>query len=95
MPMLLKKGEMVIHHSYTVHGSYGNKSDAARRATVINVFRDGVVSDADEPLLDGVPIIPKGSKMEVRVEMGTYIGRASSFRCCLITKFDHWLGIVL
>jgi len=31
---------------------------------VINVFLDGVVSDTHEPLLDGVPVIPKGAKME-------------------------------
>jgi hypothetical protein len=30
---------------------------------VINVFHDGVVSDSDEPLLEGVPPIPKGQKM--------------------------------
>ena len=33
---------------------------------MLNVFADGVVSDADEPLLEGVPIIPKGNKMEGR-----------------------------
>jgi hypothetical protein len=33
---------------------------------VINVFRDGVMSNADEPLLAGVPIIPRGSKMDGR-----------------------------
>jgi hypothetical protein len=30
---------------------------------VINVFRDGVMSNADEPLLEGVPVIPRGEKM--------------------------------
>jgi hypothetical protein len=30
---------------------------------VINVFRDGVMSNADEPLLTGVPTIPRGNKM--------------------------------
>ena len=34
-----------------------------RRGTVINVIRDGVKSDSDEPLLDGVPVIPKGEKL--------------------------------
>jgi hypothetical protein len=33
---------------------------------VINVFRDGVVSDSDEPLLAGVPVVPKGVKIEGR-----------------------------
>jgi hypothetical protein len=31
---------------------------------VINVFRDGVCSASDEPLLKGVPRISKNSKME-------------------------------
>jgi len=34
-----------------------------RRAAVINVFRDGVMSNADEPLLAGVPVIPRGDRM--------------------------------
>ena len=34
-----------------------------RRATVINVFRDGVRSNSDEPPLEGVPPIPKGEKL--------------------------------
>lgn len=42
-----------------VHGSYPNRSDHSRRATVINVFMDGVMSDSDEVLLNGVPSIPK------------------------------------
>jgi hypothetical protein len=31
---------------------------------VINVFRDGTRSDASEILLDGVPPIPRGEKMD-------------------------------
>jgi hypothetical protein len=49
-----------------VHGSYENRSDRPRRATLINAFRDGVRSAADEPLLAGVPAIAKGSKMQGR-----------------------------
>lgn len=60
----LKKGECSFHHPMMVHGSFENKTDAARRATVINVFRDGVRSAADMPLLEGVPVIPTGKKME-------------------------------
>jgi len=63
-PMLLKKGHMCFHHSLTVHGSYGNKSDGPRRATVLNFFRDGTISNVDDPLLEQVPVIPKGHKME-------------------------------
>lgn len=59
----LKKGEASFHHPLTVHGSFENRSDSPRRATVINVFRDGVRSASDEPLLEGVPPIPSGRKM--------------------------------
>lgn len=60
----LKAGEASFHHPLMLHGSYENSSDRPRRATVINVFRDGVVSNSDEPLLEGVPAIPKGTKIE-------------------------------
>ena len=33
------------------------------RATVIDVFGDGVMSNSNEPLLEDVPIIPRGDKM--------------------------------
>jgi ectoine hydroxylase-related dioxygenase (phytanoyl-CoA dioxygenase family) len=60
----LKRGECSFHHPLLVHGSYENRSERSRRATVINVFRDGVRSASDEPLLEGVHAIPKGRKME-------------------------------
>ncbi len=60
----VKAGEAIFHHSLTLHGSGENKSGQPRRAFVINVFADGVTSDTDEPLLEGVPIISKGKKME-------------------------------
>ena len=60
----LKKGESSFHHARTMHGSRANDTPAPRRATVINVFRDGVMSNADEPLLAGVPVIPRGEKMD-------------------------------
>ncbi len=59
----LKKGECSFHHPMMVHGSYANNSDRPRRAAVINVIRDGVVSDSNEPLLEGVSIIPEGEKL--------------------------------
>jgi hypothetical protein len=31
---------------------------------VLNVFADGVTSDSDEPLLTGVPAVPRGGKMQ-------------------------------
>lgn len=58
----LKAGEASFHHPLSVHGSYGNRSDGPRRATVLNYFADGVYSDTNEELLKG-SIIPKGEKM--------------------------------
>lgn len=60
----VKAGEAIFHHSLTLHGSGANTSSRPRRAVVINVFADGVVSDSNEPLLEGVPAIPKGEKMQ-------------------------------
>ncbi len=60
----LKKGEASFHHPLMVHGSYANSTARPRRATVINVFRDGVLSAADSAPLEGVPIIPVGEKMQ-------------------------------
>jgi ectoine hydroxylase-related dioxygenase (phytanoyl-CoA dioxygenase family) len=66
VPIELKRGQCSFHHPLTVHGSYENRSDRPRRATLVNAFRDGVRSASDEPLLAGVPVIPKGQKMEGR-----------------------------
>jgi Phytanoyl-CoA dioxygenase (PhyH) len=60
----VKAGEAIFHHSLTLHGSGANTSAKPRRAFVINVFADGVISDSGEPLLNGVPIVPKGKKMD-------------------------------
>src|SRR5688572_22029363 len=59
----LKKGECSFHHPLMVHGSYENRTDRPRRAAVINVIRDGVVSSSGKPLLEGVPPIPVGKKL--------------------------------
>jgi hypothetical protein len=59
-----KAGYGNFHHPLTLHGSGENKSDKPRRATVINVIADGVRSDDDLPLLQGVPAIPKGKRLE-------------------------------
>ncbi|MEP6922740.1 MAG: phytanoyl-CoA dioxygenase family protein [bacterium] len=64
VPIELKKGEASFHHPLMVHGSFGNSSERQRRAVVINVIRDGVVSATDEPLLAGVPPIPAGQKLD-------------------------------
>lgn len=60
----LQAGYAAFHHPLLVHGSYANYSDRSRKAFVLNVFADGTVSDTDETLLQGVPVIPKGTKME-------------------------------
>jgi hypothetical protein len=66
VPIELKKGECSFHHPLMVHGSYENRSDHPRRATVINVFRDGVLSGSDDELLAGVPPIRAGKAMDGR-----------------------------
>jgi len=66
IPIELKKGEATFHHALLMHGSFENRSERPRRATVINVFRDGTFSDTNETLLDGVPVIPAGQPMEGR-----------------------------
>jgi hypothetical protein len=63
VPCELKAGEAVFHHPLMLHGSYENRSPRPRRAVVINMFRDGTLSAADEPLLSGVDPIPRGEKM--------------------------------
>ncbi len=64
VPIELKASEASFHHPLMLHGSYENRTQHPRRAAVINVFRDGVFSDSDEPLLAGVPSVPKGDKIE-------------------------------
>lgn len=60
----LKRGECTFHHPLMIHGSFENRVDRPRRATVINTFRDGVKSDSDEPLLAGVPVVERGQPMQ-------------------------------
>jgi ectoine hydroxylase-related dioxygenase (phytanoyl-CoA dioxygenase family) len=59
----LKAGEASFHHPLMVHGSFENATERPRRATVLNVIRDGVLSDHNEPLLPGTPPIPKGEPL--------------------------------
>ena len=59
----LRAGEASFHHPRMLHGSFENRSARARRATVVNVFRDGVRSASDAPPLAGVPPVPKGEPM--------------------------------
>jgi ectoine hydroxylase-related dioxygenase (phytanoyl-CoA dioxygenase family) len=59
----LKKGECVFHHALTVHGSEANRANHPRRAVVVNMVRDTVVSDSTEALLAGVPPVPPGEPL--------------------------------
>jgi hypothetical protein len=59
----LKPGECSFHHPLMVHGSYENLTENSRRAVVLNVFRDGVISASDAPPLEGVPPVPVGERM--------------------------------
>ena len=66
-PIVLKKGEATFHHPLMMHGSYENRSDRPRRATVINVLTDGVTSNFEgenSPGTTNFPMLPKGQKME-------------------------------
>ena len=62
----LKKGAASFHHPRLVHGSFANHSAHPRRATVVNVMKDGVRSASDEPLLRGIPVIPAGERVAGR-----------------------------
>jgi ectoine hydroxylase-related dioxygenase (phytanoyl-CoA dioxygenase family) len=78
VPVELKKGEASFHHARTMHGSGPNDTQRPRRATVINVFKDGVMSNADEPLLVGVPVIPRGQKMQGQFFPLLFAGQAAT-----------------
>jgi ectoine hydroxylase-related dioxygenase (phytanoyl-CoA dioxygenase family) len=75
VPCEVKRGHCVFHHPLTVHGSYENRTDRQRRATLINCFRDGVVCDFDSELYDGIPMVPKGERMGGRFFPLLYSGR--------------------
>jgi hypothetical protein len=60
----LRRGQCTFHHPLVVHGSAANVTNRPRRATVINVFRDGVMSARDDAPLRGVSPIPRGQKMQ-------------------------------
>ncbi len=60
----MPRGHGSFHHPLMVHGSYENRTDRPRRAVVINVFRDGTLSDSNDVLLAGVPPIVKGERMQ-------------------------------
>ena len=66
LPIEMKMGHASFHHPLLMHGSYENKSNRSRRATIINVFSDGVISNRDHdnaPGADNYPQVPKGEAM--------------------------------
>ena len=68
IPVEVKAGEAAFHHPLMMHGSYENRSERKRRATLINVFADGVVSNrendgANAPGADNYPRVPRGERM--------------------------------
>lgn len=63
VPVQLKAGECVFHHPLTVHGSFENRTDRPRRAVVVNMVLDGVCSESEQPLLEGVPAIAPGTPL--------------------------------
>jgi len=66
VPAVLRRGEAAFHHPLTVHGSFENRSDRPRRGVALNFFLDGTRSASDEPLLEGVPVIPSGQPLSGR-----------------------------
>lgn len=59
-----KAGTATIHHSHTVHGSYGNASTHPRRAVVLNFMGENVCAATQEPLLRGIPPVAQGARIE-------------------------------
>jgi len=60
----MKRGEASFHHPLMVHGSFENRTEQPRRATVLNVIRDGVCSATNDPLLGEAVRISDGEKMQ-------------------------------
>lgn len=59
----LKRGYASFHHPLLVHGSFANQTETPRRAVVINLVRDGVCSQSNDPLLKGVSPVPTGQPL--------------------------------
>jgi ectoine hydroxylase-related dioxygenase (phytanoyl-CoA dioxygenase family) len=58
----VKAGQATVHHSHTLHGSAGNRSDRPRRALVFNYMAaDTRVVDGSTPLLRNTPVLPTGA----------------------------------
>lgn len=65
VPAPVRAGEATIHHSHTLHGSFGNRSDRPRRAIVLNYMApDTRSAGGDAELLRGTGAIPAGAVIE-------------------------------
>lgn len=62
--VLLKAGHAAFHHALSVHGSWGNRSHAPRRALVLNYFAHGTRALMDGSLLMGAPPVRRGELLE-------------------------------
>ncbi len=61
----VRAGQATIHHSHVLHGSDQNRSARWRRACVLNYMGAHVrVAKGREPLLKGVPRLPRGALVE-------------------------------
>jgi len=65
VPIRVRKGEAALHHPLMVHGSYANRSARPRRATVVNVMREGARAAVEQPAVGGVPAWLVGSTVDV------------------------------
>ena len=66
VPVELAAGEAAIHHSHTVHGSFGNTSDGPRRALVLNYMGPETRTTAAGPLLAGTPAFAADARVQGR-----------------------------
>lgn len=65
VPVRLGAGQASIHHSHTVHGSFGNRTDRPRRGIALNYMASDVrVLDGTAPLLRGTPVQREGSVVD-------------------------------
>jgi hypothetical protein len=63
VPAELPKGFASFHHPLMMHGSYGNTSVNQRRATVVNVMREGVLSNCAGKDMGNFPTVPTDQPM--------------------------------
>lgn len=66
VPVEMQAGRASFHHPLLLHGSYGNRSDRPRRATLVNMLADGVrsnMTDWDAPGTKTYPHVAPGEPM--------------------------------